>query len=533
VKRIVIAMGMRLGGVRLNGSTLSVFGDIARANALAFGGKTAFIEGGRAFTFGQVNERMNRLSNALARLGVAKGDRVAILSRNRAEYVEAYGVAKSGLVAVPLNWRLTARELLHPLHDSRPVALLAEPEFTEAIDRVRGEIPGTRHFVCFGPPRDGWTSYEALLSGASAEEPRAHVEPGDVLCLMYTSGTTGVPKGAVLTHGSGLRNCDAAVQCLSLEPGDVALAVMPLFHVGGMWYHLFPSYARGCTTVLLSQFDARETLAALAVHRVSNVHLVPTMMHALLARPEIADSDLSRLRLLYYAASSIPAELLRRAMHAFRHSGLLQSYGSTEAGIVTALRPEEHRAALDDPASEQILCSCGRAVEGGEVRIADARGGEARCGAPGEIVVRSDRLMAGYWENPGATRQAMSGGWLGTGDIGRIDGNGRLYILDRKHDMIVTGGENVYPREIENILAQDPDVLEVAVFGLPDPEWVEKVAAAIVLKPGSSASAEDIVGRARLRLAAYKCPKTVLFERSLPRSATGKVLKRELRQRYA
>lgn len=518
----------------MNGPAPAVFGDITRANALALGGKTAFAGGGRPVTFGQINERMNRLNNALARLGLAKGDRVAILSRNRHEFVEAYGVAKSGLIAVPLNWRFTARELLHPLHDSRPAVLLAEPEFTDVIDRLRGELSGMRHFICFGPPREGWASYEALLSGASGEEPRAYVEPGDALCVMYTSGTTGTPKGAVLTHRSLLRNCQAAIEgLLSLEPHDVTLAVMPLFHVGGMWYHLFPSYARGCTTVLLSEFDPRATLEALAGHGVTNAHFVPTMIHALLMRPEIAESDLSRLRLLYYAASSIPAELLRRAMRAFRHSGFLQSYGSTEAGMVTALRPEEHRAAIDAPASEHILSSCGSALKGGEVRIAGLHGGDAPCGVPGEIMVRSDRMMAGYWDNPGATRQAISAGWLSTGDIGRMDAEGRVYILDRKHDMIVSGGENVYPREIENVLAQDPDVLEVAVFGLPDPHWVEKVAAAVVLRPGSSASAEDIVGRARLQLAAYKCPRTVLFEHSLPKSATGKVLKRQLRQRYA
>src|SRR3990172_1762803 len=228
-------------------STMSVWGDIARANAAAHAGKVAFVSAGKAVTFGQTNDRMNRLNNALAAFGMTKGDRVAILSRNRPEYVEAYGVAKSGMVAVPLNWRLSPRELLHLLKDSRPSLVLAEPEFTSILDSMRTELEGVRRFVTFGPAREGWLAYEALLAGASREEPKADVGPDDIMCLMYTSGTTGAPKGAMLTHGGLIRNCRMAIEkMLKLAPEDVALVVMPLFHVGGMWYHLFPSYPRGC-----------------------------------------------------------------------------------------------------------------------------------------------------------------------------------------------------------------------------------------------------------------------------------------------
>jgi acyl-CoA synthetase (AMP-forming)/AMP-acid ligase II len=514
-------------------SALSVWGDIAQAHAAAHAGKVAFISGGRAFTFGQANDRMNRLNNALAGLGLAKGDRVAILSRNRPEYVEAYGVAKSGMIAVPLNWRLSSRELFHLLKDSRPSVVLAEPEFTPILDGLRLDLEGVRRFVTFGPAKAGWLAYEALLAGASGGEPRADVRSDDPLCLMYTSGTTGAPKGAVLTHGGLIRNCRVAAETmLRLGPEDVALAVMPLFHVGGMWYHLFPSYARGCTTVILAESEPRSVLAALQDHGVTNVHLVPTVIHALVNQPDVREFDLGRLRVIYYAASSISVDLLRQAIARFGRSGFLQSYGTTEVGIVTALTPEDHETAIRDPAREGRLASCGWPLGRNDVRILDDHGGAAAPGMVGEIVVRNDRGMAGYWQGPGAVRQAAVDGWLTTGDLGRVDEDGCLYIVDRKHDMIVSGGENVYPGEVEAVLCRDPDVLEVAVFGIPDPRWVEQVAAAVVLKPGCAATADDVIRRARRQLAAYKCPKTVMFTDSLPKSATGKVLKKELRRQY-
>lgn len=514
-------------------SRLSVLGDVILSNANAFAGKPAFIDRGRAVTFEGINQRINRLNNALERLGLAKGDRVAILARNRHEYFEAYGVAKSALIAVPLNWRLSAQELLHPLCDSRPALLLAEPGYASLIDALRSHLPFVRHFVTFGAAREGWLAYEALLAEASDSEPRAEVSPQDVACLMYTSGTTGRPKGAMLTHGALLRNCRQAVEnVLELEADDVALAAMPLFHVGGMWYHLFPAFARGCASAILAEFEPRAALRAIEAHGVTVAHFVPTMVHALLMQPEVHAFDLSRLRLLYYAASSIPVELLRRAIGVFRHSRFLQCYGSTEAGMVSALGPEDHARAAREPGRENILLSCGRELGVGEVRIVDLEGRAVPCGEPGEITVRNARSMAGYWDNPVATRQAVTDGWLRTGDIGRIDAEGYLYLVDRKHDMIVSGGENVYPREVEEVLCQDPAVLEAAVFGLPDPKWVERVAAAVVLKPGSAATVDDIVRRARTQLAGYKCPKTVIFADTLPRNATGKVLKRELRRHY-
>ena len=515
-------------------SKLKVWGDIARRNAAAAGDKPAFVSASGSVTFAEVNARVNRLNNALAALGLVRGDRVAILSRNRHEFFEVYGVAKSGLIAVPLNWRLSARELLHPLQDSSPSVIVAEPHFAAVVDALRPDLASVRHFLVLGEVREGWRVYEGILAGASADEPRAEPGPDDALCLTYSSGTTGVPKGAIITHRGALNNCRAMIEdMLKLTPDDVGLAVMPLFHVGGMWYHLFPGFAAGGTTVILPQFDPHSVLAAIAERGVTQVHLVPTMIGALLDQPGVRSMDLGRLRTLYYAASSIPLGLLKRAIEVFKHCGFIQSFGSTEAGGVTALLPEDHVAAMRDPASEHLLLSCGRAFGGATVEIRDFAGAPAAQGSIGDIAVRSDRIMAGYWNNPGATAQTIVDGWLYTGDLGYLDDAGYLYIVDRKHDMIVTGGENVYPREVEDVLYRDPNLAEVAVFAIPDPKWVQRVAAAVVLKPGRTTTAEEIKQRAAQDLASYKCPKTVFFVDSLPKNATGKILKNELRRQYA
>jgi len=298
-----------------------------------------------------------------------------------------------------------------------------------------------------------------------------------------------------------------------------------------MWYHLFPSFATGCTTLVLSEFEPGVVLHELQARRISNVHLVPTMIGALLAHPDAARADLGCVRLMFYAASSMPADLLRRAMQTFPHCGFAQAYGSTEAGVVTVLGPEDHQRARA-PQGEHLLLSCGRPFKGHEVRLVDDAQRSVAQGAVGEIEVRSADIMKGYWLNDEGTSRVLSGGWLKTGDLGHFDAEGYLYIVDRKNDMVVTGGENVFPTEVEGYLYRDPDVLEAAVFGIPDPQWVERVVAAVVLKPGVQVSAEELIRRMRSQLAAYKCPKAIYFTSTLPKSAVGKVLRKELRKQY-
>ena len=517
----------------MNGTTPGALGDVLRANAAQRPGKIAFeTQDGRSVTFGLFNERVNRLNNAAAALGLAKGARVAILARNRTEYVESYGLAKSGLIVVPLNWRLARTELQRLLRHCACEMLIVDEAHREFIDALRGELPDLRHLVLLGPAMPGWLGYESLLSGASAAEPAGAALPGDVLCLIYTSGTTGAPKGVAITHAGALGNCrTAAGEMLGLSEQDVTMAVMPLFHVGGMWYHLFPSFATGCTTFIMAEFEPGNVLQQLTERGITNVHLVPTMIGALLASPLAAAADLSRMRMMFYAASSMPPDLLRRAMAAFPRCGFAQSYGSTEAGVVTILDPADHLRARD-AAGEHLLASCGRPFIGHEVRLVDDAQRILDPGGIGEIEVRSPDLMQGYWHDEPATHAVLRDGWLKTGDLGYLDAQGYLYIVDRKNDMVVTGGENVFPTEVEGHLYRDPDVLEAAVFGIPDPLWVEKVVAAVVLKPGAAVTAEELVRRLRAGLAAYKCPKRVFFVDVLPKSAVGKILRKELRARY-
>ena len=513
---------------------IAVWGDIARHNAAVFPDKPAFVSGCRALAYAEVNSRINQLNHAFTALGLAPGDRVAVLSRNRTEYFEIYGSAKTVLITVPLNWRLAARELLFTLLDSRPAVIVAEPDFVPTIDAMRPELPGVRHYIVLGEATAAWIAYETMLSGSSVAEPQLAVHPDDALCLIYSSGTTGAPKGAVMTHRRAINTCRAiAEDMLHLTSEDVGLSVMPWFHAGGMWYHLLPSFASGGTTIVLPEFDPCAVLNAIAAHGVTQIHLVPTMISILLDQPEVQSMDLTRLRAIKYAASSIPLRVLKRALQVFKGCGFVQSYGSTEMGAVTALLPEDHIAALKDTSKENLLLSCGRPMPGVKIEIRDGEGRPLDPGEIGEITVQGDRVMVNYWERPELTATALVEGWLYTGDLGYIDGAGYLYIVDRKHDMIVTGGENVFPREVEDILYENPALAEVAVFAIPDPKWVERVAAAVVLKKGHATTAEEVRSRAAKRLAPYKCPKTVLFVDKLPKNASGKILKKELRREYA
>ncbi|ARQ00229.1 class I adenylate-forming enzyme family protein [Pseudorhodoplanes sinuspersici] len=505
-----------------------VIGDVYRLNAERFGEKPAFVmPDGRVRSFAELYERVIRLNNALLDRGLKPGDRVGILSRNRIEYVEGYGVSASGLIALPLNWRLAPRELQIVLENAEPAALIVDQSFTPVIDAIREALPFVQHFIGFDAPPGSWLGYEALLAGASPTPIEALISPDDTACLLYTSGTTGIPKGAELTHRGLLLNCEAAItEMFGFSDVDVTLAPMPFFHVGGMWYHLFPSFAAGCTTIIMPQFDPQGALELMARHRVTNTHLVPTMIHTLLEQPNIATFDLSGLRLMFYAASSMPTETLKRATATFA-CNFAQGYGSTEAGMVTCLTPGDHRLAR--AGRENLLLACGRTLDAVTLRLAPLDNAEDE--DIGEILVRSPMTMARYWRNPEFTAQIMQDGWLHTGDLGRIDDEDYLSILDRKSDMIVTGGENVYPREVEDVLLQDVDIAEVAVFDLPDPRWVQKVVAAVVLR-SEGAAADMLLSRARQKLAGYKCPKHIFITESLPKNAAGKVLRKVLRDTY-
>jgi acyl-CoA synthetase (AMP-forming)/AMP-acid ligase II len=489
---------------------------LAARNARLYPDKPAFVMGERTVTFAEHEDRARRLVTGLAARGVGPGARVAILSRNSLEYLDVYAAAETGgLVAAPLNFRLSAGELTGVIERIEPHAVFAHAAYADAIE---GVAPGALRVALDGPAPPGWEPLEALLA-ADAATPAAAGGEDDVCYLMSTSGTSGRPRAAMLTRRGQWLDALALALEMRLEPADRHLAMMPLFHVGGRAIVLAHTL-RGCTVHLHDGFDAAAVADDVERHRITTTQVVPTMI-AWLLDDRLAGRDLASLRLIWYASAPIPGELLRRALERFGPI-LIQGYGQTESGpLATTLQPAEHEI------GSERLASAGRAVPGVDVRIVDERGAELPVGETGEIAIRSPFTMTGYWRGPELTADTLVDGWLRTGDMGRMDERGYVYVVDRKKDMIITGGENVYPREVEEALHGHPAVQEAAVIGVPDDVWGEAVHAIVV--PAAETSAEELIAFCRERLAHYKCPRTVELREALPRTPSGKVLKRALR----
>ena len=507
---------------------MQTLGDMINYNAQRYAGKTAFTFEAKRYTFEQVNQRINRLANALADLGVRKGDRVGILAYNCPQYFEVFGLAKAGMVSVPLNYRSVGRELAYLVNDSGINVLIVESEFVEVFNSIRHELDGVGSFICLDSEVEDMLNYEELISRFPPNEPTDDVEPNDPCVLFYTSGTTGRPKGAIHTHKSML--AEARIPHRSLGSGDVALCVMPFFHVGGSAAHMIPAFAVGATVVIHKKFDESLVLGAIEKERVTHVFLVPTMIIRLLEHPNLMEYDLSSLHTVGYTGAPMPIEALRKGI------GLLgevffQELGQTETLNMTVLKREEHKLE-GSPKEIKRLESAGRPTGEGEVRIVDEQGRDVPIGEPGEIIARSDRLMKGYWKMPEETAETIEDGWLHTGDVGRMDEDGYIYLVDRKKDMIISGGENIYSREVEEVLYMHPSVLEAAVVGVPDDSWGESVKAVVVLKPGAAACEEDIIEFCRQHLASYKKPRSVEFWDNLPKTGSGKIRKNVIRELY-
>ena len=471
-------------------------------------------EAGRRVGYAEAQAATRRLAGAFQAAGIAPGERVAVLSRNRIEVVLLYyAAARAGLTLVPLNTRLAREEWAYLLADAQPRVLFAEEPFLEA---VRGL---TARCVAFDPT-SGCESFETWL----AHEPAPDVAPDperDVLQL-YTSATTGRPKGAVLTHRAVCANIEQIGEAISTAPGDASLVVAPLFHAAVLPSTLTP-LARGGSVYLQSEFRPAEVVHALDQERIGFAVLVPAMLQACLADvPDLHARRFQHLRLIYYGSSPIAELTLRAAIQAFHPGrGFIQSYGMTEASqAVTFLTPEDHVRGLES--RPDLLLSAGRAAPDTEIAIGEA----------GEVLVRGPQLMRCYWGQPEATANTLQDGWLHTGDVGTLDQDGYLTIRDRLKDMIVSGGENVYPRAIEEVLLHHPAVAEAAVIGVPDARWGETVKAVIVPRPDTWANADDLIAFCRQHLGGFEVPRSVDVVDALPRNATGKVLKRMLRETY-
>ncbi|HEY3229144.1 MAG TPA: long-chain-fatty-acid--CoA ligase [Roseiflexaceae bacterium] len=490
------------------------------------------VQHGRQTTYGQALDATNRLANAFLAAGLQLGDRIAILAKNRVEYVLTYlAASKAGVVPVPLNYRLSPPQWAAILADAQPRLLIAEQEFIDAIDTVRRELHSVERFVTLdAASQPGWVGYGPWVAEQSEAAPALPIDPEADLYQMYTSGTTGLPKGAVLTH----RSVSANIAQISLAhrgaPGERSLVVLPLFHAAAV-PTTFSPLSCGGALFILEQFEPAEVVHTLSEERIGFATLVPAMIQAcLLGVPDVAERRYEQLRTIYYGASPISEPTLARAMQVFP-CGFIQSYGMTEATQAVAfLQPADHQRAVSG--QPQLLLSAGRPAVGTEVRIVDRDGRRLPNGALGEIVVRGPQLMKGYWNRPDETAAALRDGWLHTGDAGMLDDAGYLYVQDRIKDMIVSGGENVYPSVVENVLSQHPAVAEAAVIGVPDERWGETVKAIVVLRAGAAATAEELIAFCRGKLAGFERPRSVDFVDALPRTPTGKVLKRVLREPY-
>ncbi|MGE5595641.1 MAG: fatty acid--CoA ligase [Hyphomicrobiales bacterium] len=483
---------------------------------------------GRDTPYRELNRRAHQVANGLAAEGCRPESRVALIDKNSDLFFEVFfGAAQANEVLVAVNWRLAPPEVAYVINDAQAEVLFVGEEFVPVIERIRGELKTVRKIIALQGGHAEWEPYERWRDRQSDADPQVAVGPDDVAIQMYTSGTTGHPKGAQLTNKNLFTLLPMAIrEWGTWSPRDVNLVAMPLFHIAGSGWGLV-GLAAGAKTVIMRDVIPPAILAAIPEHGVTKALFVPAVLLFLLQTPGVQETDFSTLELIAYGASPIPLDLLRNALATFK-CGFAQLYGLTETtGAVTYLPPEDH-----DPAGNERMRSCGKALSTCEIRVVDAEGNSLPAGQVGEIIVRSDQVMKGYWNLPQETAGAIRGEWFHTGDAGYLDADGYLYIHDRVKDMIVSGGENVYPAEVESALFGHPAVADVAVIGVPDDRWGEAVKAIVVKKPGADVTPEELIAFARERVAGYKAPKSVDFAESLPRNPSGKILKRELREPY-
>jgi long-chain acyl-CoA synthetase len=501
--------------------------DIVRQHAAHRPESAAIVYQGRTTTYRALDRAASQVAQALIAEGVKPQARIAHLDKSSDAFFELmFGVAKAGAVMVSVNWRLAAPEVLHIVNDAEAEVLFVGEEYFPVIEKIRGELKTVRKIVALDGRHIAWEGFAAWRDRQEPDDPSLPARPGDTAVQFYTSGTTGLPKGAELTNANFAWMLPLWTKSWLLGPGVPNLVCLPMFHIGGAGWGIAGLFA-GATNHVTREFVPAEILAAIERERLQVLLLVPAMILFLVQAPQIRETDLSSVRLIVYGAAPIPADLLKQAMAIFK-CGFQQVYGLTETtGAITLLPPEDH-----DPSDAKKLLSCGYAQRGVELRIVGGDGKDLPPGKVGEIVVRSPQIMGGYWRLPEASARAIQGDWFFTGDAGYLDDNGYLYIHDRVKDMIVSGGENIYPAEVESALFGHPAVADVAVIGVPDERWGEAVKAVVVKKAGAEVTQGELIGWARDRIAGYKLPKSVDFVDALPRNPTGKILKRELRKTY-
>ena len=490
------------------------------------------VYGDQRLTYRDALLEVHPLAHALVGAGLQIGDRVAILSKNRLEVLLLYFAAsKVGVVPVPLNYRLAPPEWSYILGDAQARLIIAAEEYLPAIASTQGELTHVEQYIALTEhPPGGWRAYLPWIASHATTAPECPITDDLDVYQMYTSGTTGRPKGAFLTHRAVTAHLAQATLALGHRAGERCLLVVPLYHAAGAFASFLAIYWGGSLFVQ-QDFIPAEVVRALSDGQINWTVLVPAMIQAcLVAVPDVEAQGYEALRLMGYGASPIAESTLRRAMTVFQ-CDFIQGYGMTETTSgLTYLLPADHQRALREKPA--LLLSAGRPLPGTEVRIVDAQDRPVPVGAVGEVVARGPQLMRGYWHQPEASAEALRGGWMHTGDAGRLDDEGYLYIHDRLTDMIVSGGENVYPHRVEQVLFQHPTVADTAVIGVPDAQWGETVKAIVVVRPGMTATAEELITFCRGELGGFERPRSVEFVAELPRNPSGKVLKWVLREAY-
>lgn len=479
---------------------------------------------GRDLSYAQLAHEVGRLASALAVSGVARGGCVGFLGYNRPEtLVTLFACARLGAMFMPLNWRLAGPEHRQLLDDCPPSLLIVEPRFVAQIDAFRDALDGMT-LVTFEAPPPGWIAFDTLLARATGPLPHdPQVGLSTPLLVCYTSGTTGRARGAMLTQEALAWNASNSVDLHDLSAADRILTTLPLFHVGGLNNQTTPAMFAGCTVTLHPKFDVDATFDAIERERITLTVLVPAQLDMMMASPRWASADFSSLRMITTGSTIVPERLLREVHR--RGVPLVQIYGSTETGPIAAyVKAGEARLKAG---------SAGHAAKHCRLRIASETGRDAPVGATGEILVSGPNVMKGYWNDPAATASAIVDGWFHTGDMGHLDADGYLWVDGRKKEMIISGGENIYPAEIENLIADFPEIAEVAVVGRADERWGEIVVAVVVPFEGRSIDADELLARLEGRIARYKLPKEVVFLDQLPRTALGKVRKDDVRRLVA
>lgn len=507
-------------------------GDIPRNGALCFPDRTAVVFEGKRYTYLEFNRRINRCAHALIGLGCTKGGRLAVMAENCSKYLEIYfGAAKIGMSVTPVNIRLGEEEILFIAEDSEATTFLVGDGYEDRAVKMKTKLPGIMQWVSLDNQVDAFLSYEELLGKASDEEPDLDtydVQEDDLAILMYTGGTTGAPKGVMISHRNALVSAIAPAVQVGLSRDDSTCYVLPIFHVS--WWPILVLLLVGGKVCINRKPSLDMIFKLIEEEKCTHVNLVPTIYGWIVDYPHVDRYDLSSLKILSYAGSPMPVEVLKKCILKFGNK-FTQGYGATEtAGApICILVPEDH---FLEGEKSKYLSSAGKPGINARIKIVDEDDNTLAPGEIGEICVKGKHIMMGYWKNPKLTAEVLRGGWYHTGDMGYVDRDGYVFMTDRKADMIISGGENVYPKEVEDVIYTHPSVRECSVVSSPSGGWGEIVRAVVVLKPGAQATEQDIIDHCKKTLAGYKCPKAVSFWADLPKTVVGKILKKEIKKKF-